>query len=557
MTSYITKTLSSLATNGTLTPPLTPNENDAKSISRSSSPHPLISPEQNLLRLKAHLQNLPTDLLKHVHLSKIRREDPSLYFSAIRDDLTGLAPIVYTPTVGEACQKYSHIYQGPEGLYLSIDDKDRVPEILAEYASNLSTTPQILVVTDGSRILGLGDLGIGGMGISVGKLNLYVAGGGVNPHGCLPVVLDMGTNTESIRNDPLYIGLRRPRASLEEATEFMDLFMAAASAAFPNAVIQHEDFYSEAAFAFLDKYKNQYRMFNDDIEGTGSVILGGFMAAAKQASAASGKALKDHRVVFLGGGSAAVGVAKEMMNFFKMQGLTEDEARERFWLIDTKGLITSTRPDVVAGKLASHKKYFIRNDTEGKEYPSLADVVEYVKPTALVGLSTTFGAFGEDVVRRMADLNEAPIIFPLSNPTSKCELSFSDALNWTDGKVLFASGSPYAPIERDGLLREPGQGNNFLVFPGIGFGALQAGAKRVTEGMITASAIALSEALNEEEKKAGLLYPRLDRIREVSARVAAGVVRKAQEEGVDTNEKLRGLDDQALIKEMNDAQWWP
>ncbi|OCF75376.1 malate dehydrogenase (oxaloacetate-decarboxylating)(NADP+) [Kwoniella mangroviensis CBS 8886] len=557
MNTYITKALSSLATNGTLTPPLTPNENDAKSISRSSSPHPLISPEQNLLRLKAHLQNLPTDLLKHVHLSKIRREDPSLYFSAIRDDLTGLAPIVYTPTVGEACQKYSHIYQGPEGLYLSIDDKDRMPEILAEYAAKLSTTPQILVVTDGSRILGLGDLGIGGMGISVGKLNLYVAGGGVNPHGCLPVVLDMGTNTESIRNDPLYIGLRRPRASLEEATEFMDRFMAAASSAFPNAVIQHEDFYSEAAFAFLDKYKNQYRMFNDDIEGTGSVILGGFMAAAKQASAASGKALKDHRVVFLGGGSAAVGVAKEMMNFFKMQGLTEDEARERFWLIDTKGLITSTRPDVVAGKLASHKKYFIRNDTEGKEYPSLADVVEYVKPTALVGLSTTFGAFGEDVVRRMADLNEAPIIFPLSNPTSKCELSFADALNWTGGKVVFASGSPYAPIERDGLLREPGQGNNFLVFPGIGFGALQAGAKRVTEAMITASAIALSEALNEEEKKAGLLYPRLDRIREVSARVAAGVVRKAQEEGVDTNEKLRGLDDQALIKEMNDAQWWP
>ncbi|WWC71047.1 uncharacterized protein I206_105000 [Kwoniella pini CBS 10737] len=556
MAATVAQAFSSL-TNGTLTPPLTPNVNESKEISRSTSPHPNITSDQNLLRLKAHLQNLPTDLLKHVHLSKIRREDPALYFSAIRDDLTGLAPIVYTPTVGEACQKYSHIYQGPEGLYLSIDDKDRIPEILAEYAANLSTTPQILVVTDGSRILGLGDLGIGGMGISVGKLNLYVAGGGVNPHGTLPVVLDMGTNTESIRNDPLYIGLRRPRASLEEATEFMDKFMAAASSAFPKAVIQHEDFYSEAAFAFLEKYKNQYRMFNDDIEGTGSVILGGFMAAAKQASAASGKALKDHRVVFLGGGSAAVGVAKEMMNFFRMQGLTEDEARERFWLIDTKGLITSTRPDVVSGKIASHKKYFIRNDTEGKEYPSLADVIEFVKPTALVGLSTTFGAFEEAVVRRMAELNETPIIFPLSNPTSKCELSFSDALNWTDGKVLFASGSPYAPIERDGLLREPGQGNNFLVFPGIGFGALQAGATQVSEGMITASAISLSEALNEEEKRAGLLYPRLDRIREVSAKVAAGVVKKAQEEGLDTNERLRGLDHEALVKEMNDAQWWP
>ncbi|OCF40293.1 malate dehydrogenase (oxaloacetate-decarboxylating)(NADP+) [Kwoniella heveanensis CBS 569] len=561
MTAAIARAFSAFTNNdvGTLTPPLTPNGNESKTVSfsRSPSPHPAITPSQNLLRLKAHLQNLPTDLLKHVHLARIRQEDPELFFSAIRDDLIGLAPIVYTPTVGEACQKYSQIYQGPEGLYLSIDDKDRIPEILSEYASKLSTTPQILVVTDGSRILGLGDLGIGGMGISVGKLNLYVAGGGVNPHGCLPVVLDMGTNTENIRNDPLYIGLRRPRASLEEATEFMDKFMQAAASAFPKVVIQHEDFYSEAAFAFLEKYKEQYRMFNDDIEGTGSVILAGFLAAAKQASEASGKSLKDHKVVFLGGGSAAVGVAKEMMNFFTMQGLTEDEARERFWLIDTKGLITSTRPDVVSGKVASHKKYFIRNDTEGREYPSLAEVIDYVQPTALVGLSTTFGAFGEAEVRRMAELNKAPIIFPLSNPTSKCELSFSDALDWTDGRVLFASGSPYNPIERDGLLREPGQGNNFLVFPGIGFGALQAGAKTVSSGMITASAIALSEALTEEEKAAGLLYPRLNRIREVSAEVAAGVVKKAQEEGLDTAEHLRGLDHAALVAEMNNAQWWP
>ncbi|WWD18737.1 hypothetical protein CI109_103191 [Kwoniella shandongensis] len=542
-----------------LTPPLTPTATGKQaSPRRSPSPsHPNITPAQNLLRLKSTLQNLPTDLLKHSHLARVRREDPNLFFSALKDDLIGLAPIVYTPTVGEACQKYSQVYSGPEGLYLSIDDKHRIPELLAEFAQTLQNPPQILVVTDGSRILGLGDLGIGGMGISVGKLNLYVAGGGINPHGCLPVVLDMGTNNETIRDDPLYIGLRRPRVGLQEATEFMDAFMEAAAAAFPTAVIQHEDFYSEAAFDFLDKYKGNYRMFNDDIEGTGSVILAGFLAAAKQASEASGKSLKDHKIVFLGGGSAAVGVAKEMMNFFKMQGLTEDEARERFWLIDTKGLITSTRPDVVSGKVAAHKRYFIRNDTEGTEYPSLASVIDYVKPTALVGLSTTFGAFGEDHVRRMAELNKVPIIFPLSNPTSKCELSFSDALEWTDGKVLFASGSPYAPIHHQGRLREPGQGNNFLVFPGIGFGALQSGAERITNGMITASAIALSEALNEEEKKLGLLYPRLERIREVSAEVAAGVVKAAQKEGVDRNEKLRGLDHAALIQEMKDAQWWP
>jgi len=305
---------------------------------------------------------------------------------------------------------------------------------------------------------------------------------------------------------------------------------------------------------------------------TGSVILGGFLAAARQSSKASGKPLKDHRVVFLGGGSAAVGVAKEMMNFFKLEGLSEKEARERFWLIDTKvssfchypaneakiqGLITSTRADVVSGKIASHKKYFIRDDTNGKEYGSLAEVIEYVKPTALVGLSTTFGAFPEPVVRRMAALNAAPIIFPLSNPTSKCELSFSDALEWTNGSVLFASGSPYAPQEFNGTIREPGQGNNFLVFPGIGFGALACGATKVTDEMITASAMSLSTAINAEEEAASLLYPRLDRIREVSARVAAGVVMKAQEQGVDTNKDLRGLNEEELVLAMQKMQWQP
>jgi malate dehydrogenase (oxaloacetate-decarboxylating)(NADP+) len=277
-------------------------------------------------------------------------------------------------------------------------------------------------------------------------------------------------------------------------------------------------------------------------------------------------------VVFLGGGSAAVGVAKEMMNFFKLEGLSEQEAKERFWLIDTKvsyfalkvvdladsqGLITNTRADVTSNKIASHKKYFIRNDTNGQEFATLAEVVEYVKPTALVGLSTTFGAFPEPVVRRMAELNPAPIIFPLSNPTSKCELSFSDALEWTNGTVLFASGSPYDPQQYAGKRREPGQGNNFLVFPGIGFGALACGATTITDEMITASAMSLSTSLNPDEVEAGLLYPRLDRIREVSARVSAGVVKKAQEQGVDTNAELRGLSEEELIAKLEKLQWKP
>lgn len=365
----------------------------------------------------------------------------------------------------------------------------------------------------------------------------------------------MGTNNQTLIDDPLYIGLKRPRASLAEAEELMDEFMAVASSIFPSTVIQHEDFYSEAAFLFLEKYQTKYRMFNDDIQGTGAVILAGFLAAARKSSAISGEPLKDHKVVFLGGGSAAVGVAKEMMNFFKQQGLSEQEAKERFWLIDTKGLITSTRADVVSDKIASHKKYFIRYDTEGKEYKSLAEVVEYVKPTALVGLSTTFGAFEEPVVRRMADLNKAPIIFPLSNPTSKCELSFADALDWTEGRVLFASGSPYAPIVYNGKLREAAQGNNFLVFPGIGFGAMISGATTITHGMITAGAMWLSEAMTVSEEADELLYPRLGRIREVSARVAAGVVRAAQQAGVDTAVKLRSMTDEQLIQTILENQW--
>ncbi|BEI85635.1 hypothetical protein CcaverHIS002_0510360 [Cutaneotrichosporon cavernicola] len=541
------------------TPPLTPKSNSLQlpfgaGLGRS---RPNIHREQSLLRLQHQLDQQPTSLMKHSLLSRIRREDPELFFAALQADLVNLAPVVYTPTVGEACQKYSQVYSGPEGLYLSIDDKDQLPQILSEYAATLKHQPQIIVVTDGSRILGLGDLGLGGMGISVGKLNLYVAGGGLDPSGTLPVVLDMGTNNESIREDPLYLGLKRPRASFDDAVSFMDDFMAAASNQFPDTVIQHEDFYSEAAFEFLSRYQSKYCMFNDDIQGTGSVILGGFVAAAKAAVNLSGRDPKEHKVVFLGGGSAAIGVAKEMMNYFRMLGLSEDEARERFWLIDTKGLITATRQDVVDGRLAEHKKYFIRNDNEGQEYKTLLDVIEYVKPTTLVGLSTTFGAFPEPVVRRMAELNQAPIIFPLSNPTSKCELSFEDALNWTDGRVLYASGSPYDPVVYDGQLREPGQGNNFLVFPGIGLGALLSGATHITDDMITASAISLSEALTPEEKEAALLYPRLTRIRDVSADVAVGVIRAAQKAGLDTNEQLRDLDDESLLQHVKNAQWSP
>jgi malate dehydrogenase (oxaloacetate-decarboxylating)(NADP+) len=454
-----------------------------------------------------------------------------------------------------------------EGLFLSIEDKGSLHSIISAYAaahphlhaSTSTATPPITVVTDGSRILGLGDLGIGGIGISIGKLCLYVLGGGVRADGVIPVVLDMGTNNQTLLDDPLYLGLRRNRPSLEEATEFMDEFMIAMNDIFPGIIVQHEDFESEKAFHFLERYQNKYSMFNDDIQGTGSVIFSGFTNAARFSCAASGKTAQDHKVVFLGGGSAAVGVAKQMMTYFTLNGLSEQEARERFWLVDTKGLITADRADTVAGKLAKHKEYFVRRDNQGQQFKTLEEVIEYVKPTALVGLSTTYNAFKEPMVRRMAELNQAPIIFPLSNPTTKCELAFEDALNWTDGRVLYASGSPYDPVEYGGKVREAGQGNNFLVFPGIGLGALFCGATRITDMMITISGVALADALNPSEKADGLLYPRLssERIREVSAEIALRVVRQAQKEGVDGRNEYRSMDDEELLETIKQRQWHP
>jgi malate dehydrogenase (oxaloacetate-decarboxylating)(NADP+) len=332
------------------------------------------------------------------------------------------------------------------GLYLSFSDKGNLASVIENWQHEV----EITVVTDGSRILGLGDLGINGMGIPVGKLSLYTACAGINPLKTLPITLDLGTNNQELINDPLYLGSRRPKVTADEEREFLDEMMAALTERWPSIVIQYEDF--KNPFPSLERYKDTYTMFNDDIQGTGAVILAGFINAVKQ----SGVPAKDQRAVFLGAGSAGVGVAKQLAAFFINEGLTEDQARKCFWLVDSKGMVTNDRE----GELADHKRYFSRDDNNGEQYKTLEEVVDYVKPTILMGLSTIGGAFTPQILEKMAAMNDRPVVFPLSNPSSKSECTFEDAIKYTKGKCLFASGSPFPTLDYEGQKLVPGQGNN-------------------------------------------------------------------------------------------------
>ncbi|CAK4002523.1 NADP-dependent malic enzyme [Lecanosticta acicola] len=495
-------------------------------------------------RAMAILNAKKTPIEKYQYLSVLRNSNNHLFYRLLADNIKELTPLIYTPTVGEACQRWSELYTQPEGLYLSFEDKGHLHTVIQNWPHDV----EITVVTDGSRILGLGDLGINGMGIPVGKLSLYTACAGIHPMRTLPLCLDLGTSNEEFRNDPLYLGSRRPKVSPEEEKEFLDEMMAALTERWPSIVIQYEDF--KNPFPSLERYQDTYTMFNDDIQGTGAVILGGFINAVKQ----SGVAPQDQRAVFLGAGSAGVGVAKQLTEFFIKEGLSEEEAKKRFWLVDSQGLVTLDRP---GRALAEHKVYFARDDNEGQQFQTLEDVVEYVKPTILMGLSTIGGAFTPKILERMAELNDKPVIFPLSNPSSKSECTFEEAIKYTKGRCLFASGSPFPELEWEGKKLEPGQGNNMYVFPGIGLGAILSKAVNVTQNMIYASAEALSTSLLPEEVEANWLYPDISRIREVSVTVTRGVIRAAQKDNMDRELALRNISDEELDEYIRQRMYDP
>ena len=381
-------------------------------------------------RCLKQLASKSTPIDKYLYLSGLRNSNVHLFYRLAVDHMKDLTPLIYTPVVGEACLKWSEIYLQPEGLYISYSDRGHVASVLQNWPQQ---NVEMTVVTDGSRILGLGDLGINGMGIPVGKLALYSACGGIRPDATLPLTLDLGTSNKAYREDPLYMGSRRDKVTAEEEAAFLDELMEALVERWPGIVIQFEDF--KNPFPSLERYGGKYTMFNDDIQGTGAVILAGIINAVKQ----NGVHIKDQRAVLMGAGSAAVGVAKQIVQFFIQEGLSEDEARRCFWLVDTKGLVTNDRGD----KLADHKVYFSRDDNSGKQYRSLTEVVEHIKPTILMGLCTIGGIFDANILTKMGEWNKHPIIFPLSNPSSQSECTFEDAVEYTKGTVLFASGSPF------------------------------------------------------------------------------------------------------------------
>ena len=475
------------------------------------------------------------DLERFSYLANVRAHNVHLFYKLLIDHFTEITPLVYTPTVGEACQKWHQIYTHPEGMYISWQDRGHIAQVIQNWPQS---NVEICVVTDGSRILGLGDLGVGGMGIPIGKLALYTGCAGIRPEGTLPITCDLGTSNKALREDPLYMGSRRDKVTAEEEKDFLDELMVALKERYPDIVIQFEDW--KNPFPSLERYRHDYAMFNDDIQGTGAVIMGGVIGAVEQ----SGIAAKDQRAVFLGAGSAGVGVAKQIVEYFMRQGMSEDAARKAFWLVDSKGLVTSDRGD----KVADHKVYFSRNDNKGQQFQTLDQVIDYVKPTILMGLSTIGGAFTPQILTKMTTFSSRPIIFPLSNPSSKSECTFADAVKYTNGTCLFASGSPFPPTPHPttGKLLHPGQGNNMYVFPGIGLGAILCKSVQVTPAMIYASGEALPTMLTPEEHKMGLLYPGIQRIREVSCRVARFVIRAAQRDNVDRMHHLRDMSDEEL-----------
>ncbi|KAH6611138.1 malic enzyme [Trichoderma cornu-damae] len=496
-------------------------------------PHAMESLETQCARAMKMIRSRQTSIDKYLYLSSVKAQNVDLFYRLLMDNIRELMPLVYTPTIGDVCLQYSTLYTRPEALYISIKQRKSVRTMLRNWPC---PNPEICVVTDGSRILGLGDLGVNGVGISVGKLALYTAAAGIHPAKTLPIVLDCGTNNETNLKDPFYLGLRQKRVPLDVQQEFMDEFMDAVKEVYPNMVVQFEDFDSEKAFNYLDRYRNTHRAFNDDIQGTGAVVLAGYINAVNL----SGVPLEEQRLVFMGAGSAGVGVAKQLVEYYTRRGLTEAEARDKFFLVDTKGMVTMDRGD----KLAEHKKYFARVDNSGHQFRTLEEVIEYVKPSALVGLAATFGIFTESVIRALkasvdaGGLGRRPILFPLSNPLTKAECTFEQAVQWTDGSVVFASGSPFSSFtlkvggDAGDITYHPNQGNNVYVFPGLGLGAILSKATRVTDDMVYTSAAALAGSLNAEEVQKGLIYPKIDRVREASIVVAREVMKAARRDGV-------------------------
>jgi len=503
----------------------TKEERDALGLEGLLPPY-IATQEEQVQRVMENFGRKPNDLEKYIHMMALQGRNETLFYRVVLDHIVEMMPIIYTPTVGQACQEYGHIFRRPRGLFISTEDQGRMADVLRNWPRQ---DVRIIVVTDGERILGLGDQGANGMGIPVGKLALYTACAGVAPSQCLPVTLDVGTDRQELLDDPLYIGVRQRRLRGEAYDEFVDEFMTAAQQVFPDVLIQFEDFANINAFRLLEKYRDQVCTFNDDIQGTGAVALAGLYSALR----IRGGKLSEQKVLFMGAGEAAVGIANLIVAAMIGEGLSEEEARGRCWLIDSGGLVVSDRSG-----LAPHKLPYAHDHAP---LPDLLTAVEALQPTALIGVSGQSGAFTQSVLEAMARLNDRPIIFALSNPTSKAECTAEQAYTWTNGQAIFASGSPFAPVTLAGKTYVPGQGNNAYIFPGVGLGAIACGARLVTDEMFFEAAHALAQQVSETDLEQGLIYPPLTEIREVSAEIAAAVAEVAYKRGLATQPKPADL----------------
>ena len=501
--------------------------------------------EQQVRRRYQAYQEQPTDVARHINLRALQDTNEVLFYRLVADHIEEMLPILYTPTVGLACQRFSEIYRRPRGLFISYPDRDRIREILHNRPRR---KVDVIVVTDGQRVLGLGDQGIGGMGIPIGKLALYVALGGINPARTLPVLLDVGTDNAELLDDPMYLGWRHPRIGGSGYDDFVDGFVRAVRAELPDVLLQWEDFATPNALPILERYRDRLLTFNDDIQGTAAVVL----AALSAGAAASGSRLRDQTVVMLGAGSAGIGVCEQVVRSMLADGLSERDARARIFLIDVNGLLTTDRPDLDPAQRRLAQPPTAVPGREPGRPAGLTDVIDAVRPTALIGLSTATDAFTQDVVRRMATHAKRPIIMPLSNPTSRSEGQPQDLADWTEGRALVAAGSPFAPMQIGNVSIPVAQCNNIYIFPGVGLAVTAVRATRVTNGMLAAAAAAVGDAATIRGDPHGTLLPDRARLADTATVVARAVAKAAVADAV-----APALTDDEIDQAINRTRWLP